>query len=383
MEEGWSNALTDTIVYFSGYQWLPGGNGRHDGLMEALAHHVRVIYAQPPKFSGSLAEFPRPRIERVRENFWLLHNVLGVRRSRAGRRLGRIAALIDSPWIERSLRDNGVENYTYWTSSSEPEAWWGIDPQRTVFDSIDPCFTSESQAKVDRTESAAAQKASLVFATAQSLLERMKRFNPNSYLLPNGAKQEDYHPLALADIPRPLLLAGRKGPVVGYMGTFDWRVDTETLTYAAKALPNFTFCLAGRVNADQEGRVAELRRLPNTIFAGAVSKEDGMAYTAHCDVAVIPFLPGPVGDAINPCKMYMYLMAGKPVVSTQMRECSRCDPLVRATGSAGEFAAAIKAAVADDTPERRASRTQFAMRNRWDDRAVEALAVLRKAGLLK
>lgn len=381
MEPFRSPDLTDTIIYFSGHQWLPGGNGRHDGLMEALAGHVRVIYAQPPKFSGALMEFPRPKIERARENFWLLHNAFGVRLSRVGRRLGRAGAIIDGAWLRQALSENGVSTYAWWDSCPDPRTHWGIPPERLIYDCIDPCFVEAHQPEMGRAERISARKARVVFATAETLLERMKGFGANAHLLPNGCHEKDYHPSVLSGCALPVPLQGRSGPVVGFMGTVDWRFDAQTVTAAATALPEFTFCIAGRVNADQEARVAELRRLPNTIFPGGVSHEDGVAYTAHCDVAIIPFLPGPMGDAINPCKMYMYMMAGKPIVSTWTRECARHAPYVMAARTSEEFIAAIKAAVGDDSPERRARRTQFAMQNRWEDRADSAIQVLTQAGL--
>lgn len=374
--------MADAIVYFSRHRWCPGGNARHDGLMEALAKYTRVVYAQPAVRAGASIGMPRPRVERVSETFWLLHDAFGVRFSRVGKRLGRAGAIVDSTWIRRALAGEGVRDYVFWSSFPEPRTHWCLPPGRFVYDCIDPCFTESCQAEMDAVEGHAAKKAHVVFATAESLLERMRDFGASPHLLPNGVREEDYHPSVLAGLPCPEALRNCRGPNVGFLGAVDWRFDAEVVTAAAKALPNFTFCIAGRVNADQEARVAELRHLPNTLFPGAISHEDGMAYTAHCDVAIIPFLPGPIGDAINPCKMYMYMMAGKPIVSTWTRECARHAPYVNAAGTAEQFTEAVRSAVSGDTPEQRAARTQFAMHNRWEDRAVAAIGILSRAGLL-
>lgn len=372
----------ETILYFSGHQWLPGGNGRHDGLMEALAQHVRVIYAQPPEFSRSLIKFPKPRIERVRDGFWLLHNAFGMRFSRIGKKLGGIAVLVDTPWIQRELAAQGVGDYVYWDSCPDPMSHWGVAGTRFVYDCIDPCFVESHQAAMDQVERVAAKNARVVFATADALLQRMKSFGANAHLLPNGVRGGDYHPSVLSKLQRPASLAGRGGPVVNFLGTLDWRFDAETVTFAAKSLPDFTFCIAGRVNADQGSRVAELRRLPNVVLPGAVSNEDGHAYTWHCDAAIIPFIPGRIGDAINPCKLYMYLMAGKPVIGTDTRELRRFPQHVATARTGEEFAAAVRQAVETDGAEKRAARTSFAASNRWEDRAAEAVRILKAQGLL-
>jgi hypothetical protein len=159
-------------------------------------------------------------------------------------------------------------------------------------------------------------------------------------------------------------------------------VDTQTLAAAARALPAFTFALVGRINPDQEARVAELKRLPNVVMTGPVSIEEGNAYTAAFDAGLIPFLPGPIGDGINPVKMWMYLAEGKPVVSTWLRECRRYAPHVHAARSTEEFISAIQEAVRGETPERSAARIALASRNTWHDRAGEAIQRLCERGLM-
>src|SRR5690606_1310499 len=123
-------------------------------------------------------------------------------------------------------------------------------------------------------------------------------------------------------------LVGRDVPVVGYMGTFDSRVDMALLLSAAEALPGLTFALPGRVNGDCEAVAGELRALPNVVMPGPVDFEEGESYAANFDVGLIPFRPGRIGDAINPVKMWMYLARGTPVVGTDTAEMRRHRPYV-------------------------------------------------------
>ena len=125
-----------------------------------------------------------------------------------------------------------------------------------------------------------------------------------------------------------------------------------------------------------------LRALPNVVMPGAVSTEEGAAYNNAFDVGVIPFLPGYVGDAINPVKMYMYLLTGKPVVSTWINECRLAQPHVRATKTPQEFIDALRDAV--NEPDQRAhdERISFARQNTWADRARTAISVLQSRSLL-
>ena len=369
-----------TILYAYPCRWeMQMMPGRQRCLVEALSHHARVVVLEEPVIRGRL-HAPSPRAERVNDTITVIHDAMGWRLSRLGRRLGRMAA-IDSLPLHALLRQIGVDDYVYWLSAASTQFLWGMKLDRLVYDCIDPCFDPAAQAMFDRVEFGIAQRAKVVFATAQSLLDRMKRVNADSYLLPNGCSESEFAPEELSKLARPPALAARNGKIVGYMGTFDSRVDTELLVAAARQLPNVTFALAGRINPDQEHRVAPLRSLPNIILTGPVSVEDGRAFVASFDVGLIPFIPGPVSDAINPVKMYMYLMAGKPVVSSWIQECRRCEPLVLPARNTDEFVSAIKTALASDATSA-AARTEFARKNTWAVRASEAMRILDQRGLL-
>jgi len=369
------------IVYaYPGCRWdMPPG--RHKALMEALAEHTQIYFLNWPEFRGTYTEVLRPRAEKISDRITVIHNAFGLRYARGGKRLGRAAGALDGIWIKDLLRDDGVTDYVYWIAAVSLSLLWGMNTRRFVFDCIDPLFDATWQERFDREEAFLARKAKVVFATAESLWKKMKTLNPSSHLLPNGCNEAEYHPDKLARMPRPAQLTVRTGPVIGYMGTFDWRVDTKTLTETAEKMPDCTFALVGRVNADQEANVAKLRTLPNVLFPGAVSLEEGWAWTAAFDVGLIPFQPGDVGDAINPVKMHMYLMAGKPVVSTWLRECARHGPLVRATKNTDEFVGAIRASLSELTPAHVAERIAFSQNHTWRARAAQAAKILDDDGV--
>jgi len=375
--------MTDTlpIVYAYPCRWeqIPG---RHRYLMEAMSAHTRVIFLNEP-VCRSRWHMPKPRAQRISNTLTVIHDAFGVRFSRVGRRLGRLGAMIDSIWLHDLLGQLGIHEYIYWLSTSIPAFLWFMRKDRFVFDSIDPCFEESFQAEFDRMEFDVARRARVVFCTAESLLDRLKPVNPNAHLLPNACSADEYKPQSLAGLTIPESLRDRPRPIVGYMGTFDWRVDVETLYYAARHLPQFTFALVGRINTDQESRVNPLRELPNVVMPGAVSLDDGRRYTAAFDVGLIPFLSGPMGDGINPVKMYMYLAAGKPVVSTWVRECRRHAPYVNAAKTGDEFVAAIQSSVSENAPPSMEDRVAFAMKNTWQDRAREAMQILRTNGLFE
>jgi glycosyltransferase involved in cell wall biosynthesis len=371
------------VVYLYPRSTWRGNTGRQQFITEALSHEVPVVVLETPGPLRRLLDIRRPRAQQAAPNILVVRDALALRGNRWWRRLGSFAARVDAAQLHRELRRHGVREYVLWLSAPQPQLLTGLRVDRLVYDCIDPCFNPERQEEFDRAEYAVAAEAEIVFCTAQILLDRMAQVHADAHLLNNAASPELYAEEQATGDVRPEPLRGRPGPVVGYLGTIDWRIDCETLTTAAKALPDYTFCIAGRVNADQEHRVAELRSLPNVVMPGAVPTEEGAAYNNAFDVGVIPFLPGYVGDGINPVKMYMYLLAGNPVVSTWLNECRLAEPHVTATRTPAEFVEALRKAVSEPDEHAREARVAFALANTWGHRAHEAVALLRERGLLR
>jgi teichuronic acid biosynthesis glycosyltransferase TuaH len=374
-----SNTLP--IVYL--YPDAPpvANQGRQHLMTEALRAHAHVYYIATTSYTRSLGAIKRPYAEKLGPNFTVIHNAMSLRTNRYWKRLGPLAATIDAAWIHKVLKQEGVTDYVFWLSVPGPEWMAGMRLDRMVYDCIDPCFIPSDQANFDTKEYTVAAQAKLVLCTAQTLLERMQKVHSNAHSVPNAASLELYEADQTRSMPIPALLEGRPRPIIGYMGTTDWRVDCETMLAAAKALPEYTFCIAGRVNKDQEHRVTELRALPNVVMPGSLSTEDGSAYNKTFDVGVIPYLPGYVGDAINPVKMYMYLLTGKPVVSTWINECRLNMPLVSATQTPEEFIAALRAAANEPDQSASEARMAFARQNTWQERARRAIELIRSSGL--
>ncbi|MDH7568020.1 MAG: glycosyltransferase, partial [Armatimonadota bacterium] len=66
--------------------------------------------------------------------------------------------------------------------------------------------------------------------------------------------------------------------------------------------------------------IARLAALPNCFFLGPKAYGDLPGYVAHFDVATIPFRLNAITHSCSPVKLFEYMAAGKPVVTTPMRE---------------------------------------------------------------
>jgi len=370
------------IVYLYPASTLKSDVSRQTKIAEALAEYTTVVFIQTAPYTRSIAQVPAPTIRQAAKNLLVVENALGYLNNRIGKRLGPVHGLLDGRKLHQLLRAHGIDEYVYWLSAPMPELLEGMRTDRLVYDCIDPCLIASEQAKHDAAEAQIAAHSKVVFCTADILLERMQKIHNRTFLLNNASAPEEYAPEAVADLPLPQLLKDRPHPIIGYLGTIDWRVDVESMVAAARALPDYTFCIAGRVNQEQEPRVAALRVLPNVVMPGSVSHAEGSAYNAAFDVALIPYMPGDIGDSINPVKMFMYLTQGKPVVSTWVRECVKNMPLISATRTPEEFAEAIRQAANEQGTVQRNARMNFARQNTWQVRAETAIRHLEECGLL-
>jgi glycosyltransferase involved in cell wall biosynthesis len=165
----------------------------------------------------------------------------------------------------------------------------------------------------------------------------------------------------------------RAGPVVaGYIGALDYWFDTAAVEHAARRHPEWQFVLIGRV---EHSSVLRLQHLPNVKLEGEVSYGDLPRQMARFDVGLIPFRINELTLATDPIKLYEYLSAGLPVVSSPLPEVERFGDLVWLARTPEEFSGAMERAVA----EGRSMAARFhhaAQRENWDARAAELMAAV-------
>jgi len=97
---------------------------------------------------------------------------------------------------------------------------------------------------------------------------------------------------------------------------------------------------------------------------------------AACDVCIVPHLRDDLTGTMDPLKLYEYLAAGRPVVSSPMEE-TRTIPGVWTAATRIEWRQALSEALAASKDEGFRARIRgFARENDWSARARQALAHL-------
>ena len=158
-------------------------------------------------------------------------------------------------------------------------------------------------------------KTDVVVGTAKILVERLVNLGRDDALyLPNAANEYIFDKYKTYTRPIDFPSQGKRTAL--YFGSLygEWFSWEHVIAAAEHNINiNLNILLIG----DNPGK----KDLPsNVYFLGAKQIDDLPGYLAYSDVAILPFVPGKISDAVSPIKVFEYLFSGKPVVSTRLPE---------------------------------------------------------------
>jgi len=224
-----------------------------------------------------------------------------------------------------------------------------LQPQAVVYDCMDELSAFQGASPTLKNyEAELFSRADLVFTGGQSLYESKVNQHPNVYAFPSsvdvphfGQARNLQEPEDQAHIPHPRL---------GFFGVIDERMDIELLAGIAEARPDWHLVIIGPVVKIDP---ANLPQHENIHYLGGRDYKQLPAYLAGWDLAMLPFARNESTRFISPTKTPEYLAAGKPVVSTSIRDVVRPygeSKLVRIADTVSEFVTAAELAMQEDTP---------------------------------
>ncbi|MFH1144628.1 MAG: glycosyltransferase [Candidatus Eisenbacteria bacterium] len=257
-----------------------------------------------------------------------------------------------------------------------------LQPERIIFDLVDDleayATRTHSRSTMRRCVNSALREADLVFATSPLLADRYaaQTREGRMHIIPNGVRGEwiDLETEIPADLRR------LRRPWIGFMGAVFCYLDYDLLVATARAFPQGTLVMVGPV--EDEAGAARLAAEPNVAMLGRRPQERVPDYVGAFDVCLSPFKAGAVRRAVNPLKIYEYLAAGRPVVSTPLESLTG-EPIARwirfAEGPAA-FTRAIHDALASQShPELIAARREAVRPYAWEALAARVETTLEEA----
>lgn len=245
--------------------------------------------------------------------------------------------------LDTLLRDYALQRYVAWYYSPMALGFSRhLRPLATVYDCMDELsgFLGAPPALRER-ERELFERADVVFTGGYSLYEAKRRLHPSVHAFPSSIDVAHFErarrPQLEPDDQRSLAR-----PRVGYFGVIDERIDLDLLAAIADARPEWEIVMVGPVVKIDAAR---LPRRANIHYLGGKPYRELPRYIAGWDVAIMPFARNDATRYISPTKTPEYLAAGKPVVSTSIRDVVRPygrDGLVSIADSSADFVQAIE-----------------------------------------
>jgi UDP-galactopyranose mutase len=254
--------------------------------------------------------------------------------------------LVQKSLLDELMAARGVRNYILWYYTPMALAFTNhLKPLAVVYDCMDElsAFRGAPLALRER-EALLFDLADVVFTGGQSLYEAKREQHTNIHPFPSSidaahfaqARDSQIDPADQVAIPHPRL---------GFFGVIDERMDLELVAQIAEARRDWQLIMIGPVVKIDP---ADLPRRPNIHYLGGKSYKELPSYIAGWDVALMPFALNESTRFISPTKTPEYLAAGKPVVSTSIRDVVRPYGemnLVSIADTVDEFVAAAEASL--------------------------------------
>jgi UDP-galactopyranose mutase len=241
-----------------------------------------------------------------------------------------------------------------------------LEPSLVVYDCMDElsAFLAAPPALQHR-EAELFRRADIVFTGGHSLYEAKRGRHPNVHAFPSSVDTEHFQS-ARRPAPEDAERKGGRPARVGYFGVLDERLDVPLLDGVASACPDIEMVLVGPVVKIDP---ATLPKRPNLHYLGPKLYSELPSIIASWDAAMMPFARNDATRFISPTKTLEYMAAGKPIVSTSIRDVVRPygeQGLVRIADDATSFARAIAEALSEDTSARLAAFDAFLAHTSWD-----------------
>ncbi len=269
--------------------------------------------------------------------------------------------------IDRMFESQKLDTYVLWYYTPMALAFSRhLSPQAIIYDCMDELSLFRDAPPALRAyENELFERADLVFTGGTSLYEAKRARHPHVHCFPSSVDVAHFA-RALQDLPDPADQASIPHPRLGFFGVIDERLDRDLLGGIAAARPDWHFILIGPVVKIDPGT---LPQGPNLHYLGGKAYRDLPAYLAGWDVALMPFAHNDSTRFISPTKTPEYLAAGKPVVSTSIRDVVRPYGQLGLVGIADDaetFVFAAESAMNEDSVERQSRVDAFLADISWD-----------------
>ncbi len=294
-----------------------------------------------------------------------IHHIAGMGLfTTASKRLDQIQLYLGQ--INVDLNDTVIWNYNAFLPQVHE-----LPAKLTVFDTVDNWAHHASYIKeaglLTSNYEEIANTADLIFTVSEGLLNLFD--HKNIHWIPNGVDFDLFSAIPYKQHTEKIK--------IGYIGTIQERVDFDLITKLCELHPKKEFHFYGPIWSGVQSLVDELaKKNKNLVFHGRVSYRELPLVLADIDITIIPHKLDDFLASTNPMKMYDYLAAGKPVVTTPGAGTQDFKDVLSIADSVEGFSQAINNAILEDSPEMMIKRRKRVKLHIWNERVKEMLEII-------
>ena len=248
--------------------------------------------------------------------------------------------------------------------------------ETVIYDCMDELslFKGAPQQLIDQ-EKFLLSNADIVFTGGKSLYESKKVMHNKVYCFPSSV-DERHFAKALNGIAIPEDIANIKSPIIGYFGVIDERIDLDLIGESAQKMPDVSFVMIGPLAKIDD---ADLPKSENIHYLGMKTYNELPGYLKAFDIAMMPFALNDATKFISPTKTLEYMAAGKPIISTKIKDVVRdYENCVKLVETSDDFCKAVSEIAKTDLTAIRNSYGNILKNTSWDTTAAKMNTIIKK-----
>lgn len=335
--------------------------------LSGLGHEV--LYVDPPVSPLSLLRQPSRRSDLLGPRHEQIDGVDVWRPLVVPGQNGRVGQQVNAAWLARGVAHRmPAVDLTIAFSLESRTLFRRMGGRRVYYctDSLEDLPGADAVVCRER-ELELAEAADVTVACSLPLVDQLAARGVEATYLPHAVDA----PSAPGDMPPPPELQDVTRPIIGYVGSLNFRLDMDLLECALRH--GTLLVVGGDFGPAPSAEVRALLDDPRVVVVGHQHPRELDRWLAHLDLGLIPYAPTPFNRKSFPIKLLQYLAAGVPVVSTSNGATDEHASLVHVADDPVAFDAAIRDALAGDTPSERTRRSALARARSWTAVATELL----------
>lgn len=357
------------IIYISSISWDFSWHRQQEMMMYMSEHGFKILFVEPCDKKHPFQRFFKQECE----NVWRLRPC-GFPYERCSRLINIINGKMARTEIEEAARQLKFEKPILWLDRVHGFDFKYFQKNSfVVYDLVDEILAF-GRVRNDRMllelENQVLKRADILLSSSQTLMERKIKQSSRegkSLFLPNGV-----------DCSRFSIETGKvtqQNPTIGFIGHISKRsINYNLVQSVAAARPDWTLLFVGPGTEEDKNALKE--GYPNIVIQDPVSGTEVPRVIREFDIGMIPYNTEKEDmDYVFPRKACEYLAAGKPVISTPLKEVECLRPYVQVATDAEGFIRKAEEVTGENEIATEARRT-FAKKYDWDFLMKGLVAIL-------